>query len=386
MHVPIKNHKDVCAVIREEQIDVGRDKTGTEHALRVISFGVPGSGPKVYIQAGLHADELPGLLVARLLVEALSARAAAGDVEGEIVIIPSANPIGLKQVEGGYMQGRVECGSDRNFNRGFPDLGALVRAKVEAQLGDDPKKNIAVIRKAMGKALRKIEPADCFDHVQLTLMRHAYDADIVLDLHADNEAMLHVYIGEASWPGAVDLAAELDARAVLLCDDSGGGPFDEACSGPWAMLARAFPDKPIPAACLAATVELRSNNAVNRELADRDVRAIMRFLMRRGVLKGEAGALPRLLAEPASLRAMQQIKSPIEGVVDYRLKLGDRVRKGDVIAHIIPLQGGIVEVEAGTDGLLFARHDQTWAWPGKVIGKIAGTALLQERRGNLLSP
>ena len=52
MHAPIKNHQDVCAVIREELVDVGRDKTGTEHALRVMSCGVPGSGPK----AGWRAD------------------------------------------------------------------------------------------------------------------------------------------------------------------------------------------------------------------------------------------------------------------------------------------------------------------------------------------
>jgi hypothetical protein len=31
-----------------------------------------------------------------------------------------------------------------------------------------------------------------------------------------------------------------------------------------------------------------------------------------------------------------------------------------------------VEVIAETDGILFARHSQPYAWQGKVIGKIAG--------------
>ena len=85
----------------------------------------------------------------------------------------------------------------------------------------------------------------------------------MLDLHADNEAVVHLYTGTPLWPDAADIAAETGARAVLLAEISGGNPFDEACSGPWWALARRFPDAAIPPACLAATVELRSNNDVD---------------------------------------------------------------------------------------------------------------------------
>ena len=34
--------------------------------------------------------------------------------------------------------------------------------------------------------------------------------------------------------------------------------------------------------------------------------------------------------------------------------------------------GGETELLAETDGRLFARHSQPYAWPGRVIGKIAG--------------
>ena len=134
-------------------------------------------------------------------------------------------------------------------------------------------------------------------HALLTL---AHDADLVLDLHADNQAVVHLYIGTPLWPDAADLAAELGARAVLLAEISGGNPFDEACSGPWWALARRFPEAAIPPACLAATVELRSNNDVDDRLAEDDAQALMRFLMRRGVRRRRRR--PRCRRSPATRR------------------------------------------------------------------------------------
>jgi predicted deacylase len=349
-------------------------------------FGERGARPKVYVQAGLHADELPGMLVARHLAAELAELEAAGRLVGEVVLVPIANPIGLAQVEGGYLVGRVERATGRNFNRGYADLAALTREAVTGRLGDDPAANVELIRSAMREAASALPAADAFTTLQRALLVEACDADIVLDLHADNEALLHLYVAAERWPDAQDLAAELDARAVLLTDDSGGGPFDEACSRPWAALAEAFPDAAIPNACLSATVELRSNNEVSWDDADRDARALLRFFMRRGVVEGSAGGLPRLLCRAHSIRAMQQVRSPTEGLIVYRRRLGDTVDAGEIIAQIVPRDGGApVEVPATTRGVLFARHDQRWAWADKVIGKVAGEEILPERQGDLLT-
>ena len=346
---------------------------GVEHSLKILRFGQEEARPKVYIQAGLHADELPGRLVLRYLAQQLEEAAAYGELIGQIVLVPIANPIGLKQVEGGYMQGRTEKSSGRNFNRGFPDLAALARRRVVGKFDtEDAQKNIDKIRRGMNLGLEALEPADTFEALQTTLISEACDADIVLDLHADNEALMHLYTLPNFWPEAKDLAAEIDARAVLLCDDSGGGTFDEACSRPWATLAAKQDDAAIPMACFSATVELRSNNEVDPREAKRDARALYKFLIRRGAIKGEVGNLPRLLCDASDLRAMQQVKAPCEGLVVYRLRLGDTVRIGDTIAEIYPSEGDPEPVAATTEGVLFARHNQTWAWEGKVIAKVAG--------------
>jgi predicted deacylase len=349
-------------------------------------FGQPGARPKAYVQTALHADELPGMLVLRQLAAALTRLQEENSLRGEVVLAPVANPIGLAQTEGGYLVGRVERATGRNFNRGYPDLCELIRADIAVALGDDPAANTARIRAAMRAAAEALPAHDAFTFLQRALIHEACDADIVLDVHADNEALLHLYVAEENWPGAQDLAAELDARAVLLTDESGGAPFDEACGHAWVRLRQAFPQAAIPLACLSATVELRSNNHVTYEDADRDARALLRFLMRRGVIEGAAGALPRLLCRAAPIRAMQQLRSPAEGLIVYHRRLGDTVRPGDVIADIVPRQGGDpVSVAAVTRGLLFARHDQRWAWPGKVIGKVAGEEVLPERTGDLLT-
>jgi uncharacterized protein len=366
--------------MRRERIALPPIAAGTRREITVLRWGRPGARPKAYLQAGLHADELPGMLVLHRLAE----RLASVEVTGEIVMVPVANPIGLAQHRVGYLRGRYDASSAGNYNRGYADLAAPAAERLQGALGPDPDANVAAIRAALAAVLAEAQPVGEVDALRHALLGLALDADLMLDLHADNEAVVHLYLGSPLWPGAQDLAADLDARAVLLAEVSGGNPFDEACGGPWWALARAFPDAAIPPACLAATVELRSNNAVDARLAEDDAAAILRFLTRRGVVAGEAGAPARLACTATPLEAMQQVVAPSAGIVVYRARLGDTLRAGDVVAEIVDPLGATVEVAARTDGILFARHDQPYAWPGKVIGKIAGAEPLAERRGKLL--
>lgn len=370
------------ADVREEHIPL-EDAAGA--SIRVLRFGTPGARPKAHLQAGLHADELPGMLVLRELARRLEELAARGELIGEVVLVPVANPLGLAQRSHGRLQGRFDETSGENFNRGWPDVTEAVVWKIDGSLVMDPETNVATIRAALAEEAAALDAPRPVDRLRKGLFALACDADLVLDLHADDEALVHLYTGPALWPRAEPLAAELDARAVLLCEASGGGPFDEACSAPWWTLAPRFPGLPIPPACFAATVELRSNNDVEQRQVEDDAAALERFLRHEGVVAGEARAAPRLLCEPTLLTAMQQLKAPTEGVVIYHARLGDTVRKGEVIASVVDPLGEAVDVCAETEGVLFARHDQRFAWPGKVIGKIAGSEVLPDRVGNLLT-
>lgn len=370
--------------------------TGTQRLLTLHRYGAPEARPKAYLQAALHADETPGLLVLHHLVRLLDAAAARDEITGQIVILPYANPIGLDQNVNGYHLGRQHLGGGGNFNRNWLDLSEPVAEAVAGQLGPDPEKNVEAIRAALRAAVsgrhEALPPdqlgAELIDH-RLRLAQEAVDADLVLDLHCDLEALMHIFLIPAHWPEAQDLVAELGCRAALLAADSGGGSFDEAFSTPWIKLAARFPENPIPPACLSATVELRGRGDVSDSLAGTDAAALFRILQRRGFVAGDPGNLPERLCEATPLEAVDVLRAPAAGVLAYKVALGERVKEGDVVAEVIDPaadpESARTEVTARTDGLVLSRHVQFYVTPGTSIAKIVGTKPLPHRsEGSLL--
>lgn len=112
------------------QIELPSPAPGTRRMLRVHRYGPPGARPKAYFQAALHADEIPGLLVAQHLLLGLQQAQAEGRISGEVVVVPVANPIGLGQHLNGRLLGRFDFESTGNFNRGFPDLAAVAAERL----------------------------------------------------------------------------------------------------------------------------------------------------------------------------------------------------------------------------------------------------------------
>src|SRR5471032_3609970 len=210
----------------------------TEHAsvayqLSSFHFGVPAadsrSGKKVYIQAALHADEVPGMLVSQFLRRELLALEAAGKLHGEVILVPAANPIGLAQAIHGAPFGRFDLSTGINFNRSYKHVADDLKKSLDGLLGADADANVRLIREHARASIAAWRPATDADTLKKTLMTLAIDADIVLDLHCDNEAALHIYAGTPLAEGVAPLAAILGAHALLLAYQAGGEPFDEAC-------------------------------------------------------------------------------------------------------------------------------------------------------------
>jgi predicted deacylase len=95
----------------------------------------------------------------------------------------------------------------------------------------------------------------------MRLLQHACTADIVLDLHCCFDASKHLFTlpSQAQVPPAAptpkqhhkpltttqmftSLSSRLGCAAVLTADISGGNSFDEACSLPWHVLSRLYPN------------------------------------------------------------------------------------------------------------------------------------------------
>jgi predicted deacylase len=373
-----------------ETIPLIASDMGNSRVLTVIRYGDPAAGRKAYCHAGLHADEAPGLAVMVYLISLLDEAEAAGEIDGEIVLVPVANPIGISQWRDDVLQGRFNFFDGINFNRKHLDLSKQVAEKVGGKLGNNAEQNVSVVRDTIGEVLQTVSCQDEAEQLKYLLLSLAYDADVVLDLHCDNEALLHIYIGTPLWPDAADLSAQMGAAATLLASDSGVTPFDEACSRIWWTLSNKFPDHAIPPACMAATIELRGMSDITAETASRDAANLFLFLKRRGFVRGETPPLPPLVNEATPLRGVDIIRAGIPGVVIFCKDPGDRVQAGEAVAEIVnPLcpdnKRGRQTVTSKTDGLLFARIHDRFARPGRVIAKVAGKTLLREKGENLLT-
>ncbi len=358
---------------------------GTHRCLAVYRHGKKGSGQKVYIQAGIHADELPANLVAHHLKGLLDEADRAGRIHGEIVLVPIANPVGLANVLLSDHMGRYLAATGQNFNRGWPNVATEAVAAITGKTGSDTAANTRRLKAAAARALSTRTPENEAQMLQLILMRLASDADIVLDLHTDSEAEMHLYVDPEQWPAASDLAGLLGAPVVMFARGSGDDPFEETVAQP-AIQARARGIE--VAQPLTVVVELRGEGDVAHELASRDAAALFAFLTHRGVIRGEAVDVPAFSGIAAPFSATQVLRAPTGGILVYRKDLGAMVKPGDVVAEIIdpaaPPGALSALVKAETKGRFFARSAHHLARPHAAFGKIHGEKPLKGRSGKLL--
>ncbi|SPB13371.1 succinylglutamate desuccinylase/aspartoacylase [Caballeronia novacaledonica] len=360
---------------------------GTGRAITSYRFGPPdGPLPKVFIQASLHADELPGMVVAWYLKRRFAELETAGRLSGRVVLVPVANPAGLNQHWFGAQMGRFEMRSGQDFNRRFPELGPELALQLKNGLTDDQAHNTRAIRTALSDALAARQPATELESQRLELMKLACDADLVIDLHCDWEAVAHLYTTPEAWPAIEPLARYLGSEAQLLADVSGGEPFDEACTSAWRYLRGALGDRfPIPMAAKSVTLELRGVRDVSHDMAARDARAIVDYLTHIGMIAGEAPESPPLRHPATPLAGCEYVHAPVSGVILHRREIGETVRAGDVIADVLdPLDDRLVPLVAETEGVLYARHWTRFATAGMLVARIAGKDAARE--GDLLVP
>ena len=308
---------------------------------------------------------------------------AQGQVHGEVILLPYANPLGLSQQLLGQHQGRFDLRDGSNFNRNVPDLSATVAAAVQGHLGADAGSNAALVRRALRDAAAALRAQDPVGDLKNRLLQLAVDSDIVLDLHCDSEAVMHLYALTPQADLALELGALLGAQAILLATESGDQPFDEACSRPWYQLQERWPAHAMPLGCFSSTIELRGEADTDHALALQDARAIVEFLRRRGVVSGTPSPLPAALCQPTPLACSEPITAPRAGVVVFHKAAGSWVAAGEVVADLVDVDSGAVEaLRAQSAGVLYARVATRWATPGKRLAKVAGSTLA--RTGKLL--
>ena len=356
---------------------------GTRREIVSFHYG-EGHRRRVYIQAGLHGDEIPGMAVAWYLRQRLRELERAGRLQAEFTLVPIANPLGLGQHWHGTHLGRFHMPSGQDFNRKFPQAGDALVSALSGRLTQDADANQRLIREALGHHFAQRRPATELESQRLTLMGMATQADLMLDIHCDWEAVPHLYTSPQAWPEIEPVARWLGSEVQLLAEVSGGEPFDEACCEPWTTLgARFAADYPMPQGPRAATLELRGVRDVSAEQAQRDADAIIAALTAGGYLSGEAKEAPPLRSAATPLAGCEYLYAPHAGIVLHARQPGDRIMPGDVVAEIVdPLSDAVTPLIAEHGGILYARHWDRFASAGALVVRIAGARPV--RTGDLL--
>lgn len=333
------------------EIIIAGDTPGVEWRLPVFRFkGASAAAPRTYIQAALHANELPGTALLHFLLEKLRQADEDGAILGDITIVPQANPIGAAQAHFGELQGRFDLGSRTNFNRDFP----LISLGERDGLLDEPDRYSAI------------------DRLKRHLLDMALGAELVLDLHCDDEGLQYAYIDEAFWPEAADLAAALDMEAVFLSDGQSSA-FEEAVAHAWKHESEGERRTALPGR-LSVTVELRGTRDVYPDIALKDAEGMFRFLAGRGVVASTGAGLPAFAGKTVPLDNIEMIRAPETGAILFHRNIGDNVEAGELLATILVrpgVPGGTVEVRAPQDGLIVTRVSTRLARRRSDLMKIA---------------
>jgi len=376
--------------IQKSSITLPSMTPGTQRSIPVLRFGKAGARPKVYMQAAIHANEMPGTMAMHHLMPLLAEADKKGLIQGEIILVPTVNPIGQAQLVGNSHAGRYNLLSYENFNRNWIDLSDAVAERVGKKLGADAEANVRTIRKAAQDSLKALKPLNELGTLRVEVQKLSCDADFVLDLHCDIYAALHLFgaKNDVATGTLSALAADLGVEATMYND-----PYPKALtfsgvnSVLWARLAEQFPQANIPQACMSVTVEMRSQHDVSDALGQSDAQNLYRWLVRQGVVGGKAEPLKKLKAAPAPMSGMDVGYSTCTGFLVFHVKPGAKVKKGQAICDVIDPANphgpkGRTTFTSQTDGVLFSRRlDGYLSWPGQVMYRICGPKPLPHRIG-----
>ena len=366
------------------------DTPGRSTELTYFRIGPDDAARKVYLQAALHADEQPGILVLHHLLRLLRDADAAGELKARFVLLPMANPLGMGDIEFGKHQGRYNRASGVNHNRDWPVLYDAVGEGLADRLGNDADENIRLVRDALLGWAETLPRTTAQQQWRQCIIREACDADYVFDLHCDDDALVYLYSIPQLAENMQQLADWIGAAATLLAEDSGGGSFDEVWPSLWLRLAEECADRPLPLPVVSCTLEYRGQYDVCDEMNRDDALRLYAYFQQQGLIGGETRGDKGSARAGTDLRAAEFMRAPHAGLLAFHVEPGDWVEKGDCVAELIRLDGDgafleRVPLPAGTTGQVIARNDSKYVWSGASVCKIVGEEILESRSGKLLS-
>lgn len=281
-----------------------------------------GAGPTALLTGGNHGDEYEGPIALFDLARTLTPE----DITGRVIIVPAMNYPAFCACR------RTSPIDGANMNRLFPGRpNGTVSEKIADYFQSTllPMADIALDFHSGGRTLDFIPFAAA--HM---LDDKAQEADCMAAMEAFN-APYSVRMLEIDNVGMYDTAAETMGKVFVTTEIGGGG----------------------------------TATAWSASIARRGVRNL---LVHAGILSGEITREETVYLDMPSADCF--VFAEHEGLVEPRVDLGDRVRKGDIIARIHPIHrtgAAPYAYPAKMDGILAGRHFPGLAKMGDCLGMVA---------------
>jgi len=324
----------------KEIMSVGEMASGAKLTVPVYTFKVENnSAPNVYIQANMHGAEVQGNAVIFQLLELLQDC----DLQGNITLVPYANPVACNHKNGEYTLGRFDPITGVNWNRMYHFDQSVIEPFITENL-DAGEEEIAdkfqqlLIAEIDQKLEHNIWGITTGQRIAYQLQRLAYQADIVLDLHTGPISSKHLYCPEYAQASA----EYFDIEHTILIDDDFDGAMDEATFCPWWHLQKAYYAQGRKFTMgqgafhrESFTVELGSQEQIDLNVAMQDALGILSYLQYQGVINNKQYQPKKMTRYACYLKDYKALYSPMAGMVEYLGEFGKPLAAGEPLARIL---------------------------------------------------
>lgn len=333
--------------VSQKNIYVGEVANGLPLTIPVYHLKGNGTGKSVYIQANMHGAEVQGNAVIYQLLEQLQTL----ELNGDITLVPYANPIGCNQKSGEFTLGRFDPITGVNWNRMYHYDSQLPKLMAEqcAHLSSGEIRNTfqhALIASIDAQLEAPAHTLSTGKRIALQLQQLAHQADIVLDLHTGPISTQHLYCPEYARASA----KYFNIANVLLIPNEFDGALDEAAFCPWWQLKAQLNalDCAFEVPVEAFTVELGSQERIDLSAAKDDADNILTYLNYQGVLQDAPFYPKEMTRYGCMLSDYKTYYAPMGGMVEYLAPLGEPIAAGTPIANILRMERYLSETPLHT--------------------------------------
>ena len=325
-------------------MSVGEMASGAILTVPVYAFKVEkntgaNTGPNVYIQANMHGAEVQGNAVIFQLLELLQHC----KLQGNITLVPYANPVACNHKNGEYTLGRFDPITGVNWNRMYHFDENVIEPFAQQYLDaseDDIKAKFQqlLLNEVESKLEQNTWGLTTGQRIAYQLQRLAHQADIVLDLHTGPISSKHLYCPEYAQASA----KYFDIEHTLLIPNDFCGAMDEATFCPWWSLQQAYQalgrNFTMGQGAFkreSFTVELGSQEQIDLDVAKQDALSILSYLNYQGVIDNKQYQPQKMTRYAGYLKDYKALYSPMGGMVDYLAEFGKPLAAGEPLARIL---------------------------------------------------